>query len=309
MATLSSIQNLVACGAGSVLGTGTKGCKPFFKKVAAIWLVPSGFVFDGTQTLDATYVQLLQAQGNLIVLSGVETFADNTPDDVVEELESGTKSYVRDAKYEFRAQFINGFYFHSALHFLSSQGSYDTLFVDVDGNILGSESTSGNLKGFTTGMLQADKMTWGTDSTAQREGLMFQFTKRNELDKSYVYISNGQLTFEPANLDGINEIVVDISVPADSGTTLTAVCKRKQDSEPFTGALYTDFLFQADGVTQNPTGGDDSVTPGTYLLTGFTAWSTGEVVTGQLYDNSNSRSVINLSAILYKSNTDSEVAV
>ncbi len=84
---------------------------------------------------------------------------------------------------------------------------------------------------------------------------------------------------------------------------------RKQDGAAFTGALFSDFLFQADGVTQNPTGGDDSVLAGTYQLTGHTAWSTGEVVTVQLYDNSNNRSIINLSSVLYKSNTDSEVAV
>lgn len=309
MATLSTIQNLVQCGASAVLGTGTRGCRPFFKKVSALWLVPNGFVLDGTQTLDTTYVQLLQAQGNLIILKGVETFADNTPDDVIEELESGTKQHVRDAKYEFAAQFINGFYFHAALNFLNSHGSYDMLFVDVDGNILGSESTTNNLKGFTMGMFQAQKMTWATDSTAQREGVMFQFTKRNELDRNYVFISNAELDFDPTLLDGINEIILDLAVPTNLDTQVTIVATRKQDNNPFTGAAFGDFLVTVAGATANPTGGDDSVTAGTYILTGVTAIATGNVVTAGLYDNVNSRAVINLSTILYKSETDSEVAV
>ena len=32
MAALSTIFNLVLCGLGAVLGTGTKGCKQFLKK-------------------------------------------------------------------------------------------------------------------------------------------------------------------------------------------------------------------------------------------------------------------------------------
>lgn len=309
MATLSSILNLVACGASAVLGTGTDGCKPFLKKVASIWLLPAGTVLDGAETLNLTYVQLLQAQGKLIILKGIENFTDNTPDDVTEEFESGVKKHVRKAKPEFAAQFSKGLYYNAALNSLNSNASYDCIFVDVDGNILGTQSTSGSLKGFTVGMLQKQKLIWATDSTAEREGIMFQFTVPNELDDDYTYIDNKQLDFSPETLDGINEIVLDLSTPSDSDTEVTVTAKRKQDGGVFTGAAYTDFLVQTDGSTTNPTAGDDSTTAGTYVLTGITALSTGNVVTAQLYDNSNNRSVINLSSVLYKSNTDSETTV
>lgn len=309
MAALNTLYNLVACGAAAVLGTGTVGCAPFFEKVSAIWLLPSGYKFDGTATFNLAYVQQEQAKGNIIILKGVENFTDNTPDDVIEEFESGRKKYVRDGLYEFLAQFSKGMYFNAALNYLNSDGSYDMIFVDVNGNILGTKATDGNLKGFTCGMVHQTKITWATDSTAQREGLMFQFTVRNEFDRDYVYIQASGLDFAPETLDGANEIVLELTTPTNTSTTATVKATRKQDGAAFTGAAYTDFLFQADGVTQNPTAGDDSAVAGTYQLTGFTAWSTGEVVTVQLYDNSNSRSIINLSTVLYKSNIETETVV
>lgn len=306
MATLLSILNLVACGAGAVLGAGTIGCKPFLKKVSSIWLLESGFVLDSAQTLDKTYVQLLQAQGKLIILKGVENFVDNTPDNVTEEFESGIKKHVRKAKYEFLAQFSKGMYFNAALDYLNSDGSYDAIYVDVDGNLLGTQSTTGSLKGFSIGMLQKSKLTWATDSTAQREGIMFQMTVPNEFDRDYVFIQNTQLDFNPETLDGINEIVLSLSTPANAATTMTVKATRKQDGGAFTGAARTDFLFTDQGATNNPTGGDDSVLAGTYVFTGFTAVDTNDVITVRLYDNSNNRGIINLSSVLYKSNTDTE---
>jgi hypothetical protein len=309
MATLSEVLNLVACGAEAVLGTGTIGCKPFLKKVSSIWLLESGFVLDGSQTFNKTYVQLLQAQGKLIVLKGIENFTDNTPDNVTEEFESGIKKHVRKAKYEFAAQFSKGMYFNAALDYLNSDGSYDALFVDVDGNILGTESTSGSLKGFTLGMLQKQKLIWATDSTAQREGIMFQLTVPNEFDRDFKFVSGGQLDFNPETLDGINEIVLSLSAPSDTDTSITVTATRKQDAQPFTGADYTNFLVTDQGSTNNPTAGDDSATAGTYVLTGMTALDTGDVVTVRLYDNSNNRSIINLSDVLYKSNTATSTTV
>lgn len=308
MATISNIMNLVACGAAAVLGTGTNGCRPFFKKVASIWLLPSGTVFDSAEELNLAYVQTLQAQGNLIILKGIENFADNTPDNVTEEFESGIKKHVRKAKYEFLAQFSKGMYFNAALDYLNSDGSYDAILVDIEGNILGTQSNSGSLKGFTLGMLQKSKLTWATDSTAQREGIMFQMTVPNEFDRDYVYIQNTQLDFNPENLDGINEIVLSLSTPSDGDTSVTIVAKRKQDGGAFTGAAFGDFLVTVDGTTRNPTGGNDSVTSGNYVLTGLSAIATGNVVNASLFDNSNNRSVINLANTLYKSNQVSETA-
>lgn len=302
MAALNTIYNLVLCGLGAVLGTGTKGCKQFLKKATSLWFVPDGFEFDGTQTLDETYAQLLQAQGNLIVLKGAKTFTDNSSEDIIETLEDGTKQVATLGLYEFALSFINGLAFHAALHSLNSFGSYNVLFVDRDGNILGTKADSGALKGFSLNMLQGMKLSFPTDSVGQKEGIAFQLSNRSELDTNYVYIQQANLgSFYPQNLDGINEVVLAFaSTPADSGTTIVTTAKLKQNQQAFTGAVAADFLLTLDGATLAKTTAE---TPdGTYTHT-VSALNADEVITAQLYDTSNNRSVITLDTDLYKSNT------
>ena len=103
MAVIQNILNLVECGLAATLGTGTKGCKPFFKKVYSMWLTPQGFTYDKSRTLDATYINELKAEGKLIVLKGIRTFTDNTPDDDVETLEDGTEDVVKLGLYKFKS--------------------------------------------------------------------------------------------------------------------------------------------------------------------------------------------------------------
>lgn len=303
MAILSTILNLVECGLAASLGTGLKGCKPFLKKVTAIWLTPQGFKYDGAETLDETYVNQLIAEGNLIVLRGIRTFTDNTEDDVKETLDDGIKQVTRLGLYEFAIQFINGLYFHAALHSLNSQANYDATFVDRDGNILGTVASDGSLKGFTLGMFQAMGLDWATDTTGQKEGAELQMTERDELDTSYVYIQRDQLTFNPNLIVGVNEVVVSfVGTPADAAVEITIKAIRKQDGAAFTGLPFANWLLKVDGVTGNPTAGDDSVLAGTYVLT-VAALSADEVLAINVYDNVNNRPGVVLSGDTYKSNT------
>lgn len=304
MANLSEIKNLVECGAGASLGTGTRGCKPFFAKVSSAWILPQGTLLADNQELNLTYVQTLQTQGNLIVLNGIRNFVDNTPDDVTEELEDGTLAYIRGGKYQFSMDFINGLHFHAALHSLSSYGAYDIMLVDRNGNILGTKDAStGQLKGFTVGMMQGNKLTWGTDSTQQRESIMMQLLNRNELDRDYVFIDNTNLgEFDATAVEGVNQVALSFSVAPTAGTSITVKAVRAQDGEPITGLAFGDFLLKADGVTQNPTADDSEATgAGIYVLT-IPAITANEVLALSLWDGANN-SVITLANVLYKSNT------
>jgi hypothetical protein len=302
MAQLSTLYNLVICGLAAVLGTGQQGCRPFFKKVSSIWLTTQGFEFDGTQTLDSTYVKLLQAQGSLIILKGVKTFADNTPDDTIEELEDGTKQVARKGQYEFAVQFINGLYFHAALHSLNSQNNFDIIFVDTEGNILGTKSEAGNFKGFTLGMLQASKFMWATDSTAQKEGIAGQLTDRSEFDSDYVFISKDNIDFNPNRLDGINEVLLAWSSAPAAGTSVTVKATLKQGGAAVTGLAFGDFLMTLNGATSNPTADDSEATgDGIYVLT-IPAIVADDDITARVYDNSENRGVIDVAGVLFKSN-------
>ena len=309
MAILGNILNLVSCGLSTVLGTGTKGCKPFLKKVTALSFLPAGFKLDSARILNDEYFTELQASGKLIHIKGIRTFTDNSSDDSIEEMEDGTKQVTKYGLYDFLVNFIEGFYFNAALTSLNSFGDYDVIFWDRDGNGLGTKAANGSLKGFTVGMIQASRLSWATDTTLQKEGLAFQLLERGEVDTDYVFIDSANIDFNPNRKDGINEVVVSFpSAPVDLAASITIKAVTKQDSKPFTGALFTDFIVKKNGITENPTAGDDSVTAGTYILT-VAALATNEVLAAGLYDNALSQAVLNLDGDLYKSNTATATVV
>jgi hypothetical protein len=307
MAILSSIYNLVSCGTTAVLGTGTKGCTQFLKKATSIWITQKGFKYDGTSALDETYAQLEQAKGNLIILKGVKAFADNSSEDTIETLEDGTEQVATLGLYKFMATFINGLGFHAALHSLNSFGSYDVTFIDRDGNVLGTTASDGSLKGFSVGMLQAGRLSFPTDAVGQKESIAFQFLTRQELDSDYIYIQQAQLgTFQPQNLDGVNEVVLTGNIPADAATTWVVKATSKQNQNPWVGGVTTNFQLKRDGVVESQTVVESPA--GTYTFT-VTAIAAGEVWTASLYDTSNTRAIIKVDTDLYKSNVDSRIAV
>lgn len=308
--TIGEILNSISCGATDVWGTGVKGCKFLFKKVVSVWLLPTGFEFDSAETFDATYIQTLQAEGNLVILKGIRTFTDNTGDDTMDELEDGTKNVARLALYEFACQFVNGVYYHMALHSLNSVGNFDAVFVDREGNVLGTQSANGKLKGFTVGYIQGMKFSWATDSQFQREGIMFQLLDRTEVDNTLYYIQQSNLgTYRPDRSDGINEAIVELTPTPAAGTSITAVVTRKQDGQPVTGLAYTDFLVTDEGATSNPTADDSEATgDGIYVLT-IAAFTANDDLTCRLYDVANNNAVINKTGDLYKSNIAAATAV
>lgn len=305
MANLGALLNVIECGASNVLGTGLKGCKTFFKKTTSLWIFPAGFELDSTEEFGQSYIDQLKAEGNLIVLKGVRTFTDNSGDNNVEELEDGTKQVTRLGLYEFACKFVNGLYFHAALTSLSSFGNYDVAFIDRDGNILGTKAASGKFKGFSVGMLQSDRLEWGTDSAGQKEGLMFQLLERSELDSDYIYIQRSQLTYNPNKVEGVNEIELSYPSGAAAGTSLTVKAVLKSDGSPFVGLPAANWVVSNDGVTETPTG-DDSGTGGTYVLTVGTMVG-GDVIAVETIDGNNT--VVTIDNYQYKASPKTVVVV
>ena len=309
MATLTTIGNLVNCGSGTALGTGGKGCIEQLKATTSIWFTPADFVFDATVDFDQDYIAQLQAEGNLIILDGVKEFTVNKEENVFETDADGGMTLVRKGLYAFNAMFKKGFSYNAALSSLDSLGIYDTLFVDSDSNILGTTSSTDSLKGMSTGYIDAQGVDFATFSTSMKQGISFQFTDNTEIDDTYYFVSNGELDWKPAKQSGVNEVVLSyVAVPANAGVAITVKAKLKQGGGVFTGAVFGDFNLKVDGVTSNPTAGDDSITAGTYILT-VAAVSTNEVLTIDLYDNTNSREGITIDGDIYKSAAISATAV
>tara|TARA_R110002124_G_C8835041_1_gene505056 strand:- start:78 stop:1004 length:927 start_codon:yes stop_codon:yes gene_type:complete len=302
MATIAEITNLIDCGLSATYGTGSLGCKAFFRNVSSAWLTTKGFKFSKTEVLDEDYVQQLQAEGKLIILKGITAFTDNSEEMVTETYDDGTEQLVRKGKYKFLMEFVNGLYFNLALNSLNSQDSYDVSLVDSDNNILGTLAVDGSVKGFSAGMIQAAKATFATGSAGSKQGLNIQLSDPDELDDSFSFISGKSLApYKPKNADGVNEVVLSYNTaPADGATTLVVKAVLKQGGGAFKGALVANFLYTVGGTTVTPSA--IAEVDGVYTLT-VTALATNGVLALRLYNSADNRAGIELGNAVYKSNT------
>lgn len=306
--TAEELNNLGTCGGDSgALGFNLdEGCADLLQNAVAIWLLAPSLAIAATQEINAAYIEELQMAGQLIVIKGISTFAENGNDDAIETLEDDTQILTNQGKYKFLATFAGkGLYLNRALNSIAGHGNWRTAIVDRKGDVfLTHNPESETTYGFTTGMIRAAKLQVASNTTSTKSGIEFQMLNRYELDEYPVRWANDNLDFDPRLVDPVIQVFLDlVNVPADTDTTVTvtAVLDRGRQ-EVVTGAAFGQWLQTIDGATENPTAGDDSGTAGTYVLT-VGALSSGEEGTLKLYDNSNNSSIVKIGTKLYKSNT------
>ena len=299
MATIQEEINSGLCSFGSALGTEVgKTCISQINKALAIWLIAPNEKFDKTLTFAAEKDRLIKA-GKLVILRGINTF-EVSGDDTTETLSDGTEFVTNEAKLKGTATFTNGMFFNQALHSIKGFRNWNVILVAKDGT-WGTTTTIGNLTGFTTGMIQPTPLVVGTDSTVQKEGIMFQFVEPDEFNSNPVFRKDST----QAKQKGVTQVELSlVNAPADADVILTVKAVFAQNrSEVVPGFLFGQFLQKIDGGTENPTAGDDSATSGTYVLTvgALTAAEVGEL---SLYDNTgNNPVVVGLDGDYYRSNT------
>lgn len=308
MSALDNSINVITSSSAVDLGTGTKGTKRFFKEAREFWLTPQGYVFDGTEDFTDEYVTQLIAEGNIIVLENVNVVEPNNVEDSYEDIGRGVTSLANKGLYGLMIKFRSGEYFEKVLKSLSGTSRFDLLGVDGEGTVMGTFASDGtSLKGFTLGEHQVGLSEGKFDKNSTLQVFKVQFLETDEFaDPAMKYADDD---FNGRNASAINDIQLVLTTPSDSDTTVTITATYRQDGLPFTGAVFGQFLITNNGATTNPSGGTDSVTAGTYVLTGVTAISTGDVITARLYDNANSRPGIAVGGYAYKSSVVSKTAV
>lgn len=309
MGTLNSSLNTIACGQSGSIGSGLKGCLARFKKAKKFLLTSAGYTFDGTEDFTDAYVAQLVAEGNVICFDYVQTIEDQSTQNTYEDIGDGRKVLDTEGLYEFKIKFVKGMYMHKVLSSYNGDSQFDFLAIDSEGNLIGTLASDGtSLKGFTLGVHQTELIEGIFSKNTPNESFVIQLTSTQEM-ANYA-IKQKDDSFDGRNTPSINEVVLTFgATPSDTDTSVTVVAKLKQDNSVFTGAVYGQFAITVDGSAANPTGGDDSTTAGTYVLTGVTAISTGDVVTVDLYDVSNSRPGIAVGSYYYKSETITATAV
>lgn len=273
MSTITEDINSGLCSLDTIIGAETsKTCISQITAAKAIWAIAPGEKFNAGQTYVSELSRLILA-GKLQILTGVNSFEENGGEDTTETQADGTQFVTNEGKYSFLATYTNGMFFNKALHTLKGFRKWNIIIVTNEG-IWGTKSTDGSLEGFTTGMIQPAKLQLGSNSAGQKEGLMFQFVDRPELDSDFAHIVNTNARKET----GVTQIELSlVNAPATTDTTVAVKAVFAQNtSEAFSGvADYASFIQSIDGGASNPTAGDDSVTSGTFVLT-VAALASGE---------------------------------
>jgi len=308
MSTLDSSINVAVGGSSVFLGSGTKGTKAFFKEARELWLTPQGYTFDGATDFTDEYVAELVADGKIIVLEQIASVEEDKSENAYEDIGRGVMVLDTEGLYGFKFRFIKGMFNQQILKSLSGNGVFDMLVVDGTGKVMGTLAQDGeSLKGFTLGIHQVELLEGILAKNTAREIFKVQLLETAEMSNPAIKYADDD--FNGLNASPVNEIKIVLTTPSDSDTSINVVASYKQGGEVFTGASFGQWNVKINGVTANPTGGDDSVASGTYVLTGITAISTGDVVSVSLYDNANNRAGIVVGGFIYKSATVSKTAV
>lgn len=308
MSNLNISLNKAVFGSTSDLGTGTKGAKAFFKKLKKGYLVEADYVFDGTQDWTDEYVNGLVAAGKIIVLEDVSVVEAEDVQNAYEDIGDGVTDLDTEGLFGLKLKFRKGMYFNNVLRSLSGTGRFDFLASDAEGKLIGTFADDGtSLKGYKLGVHQVELPEGQFESNSTLQVFKIQL-----LDSTEVYnyaIKYADDSFNANNISPVNEIKLELTTPSDADTSVTVKASFRQGGEVFTGAAFGQWNVKINGTTQNPTAGDDSATPGTYVLTGITAMSTNDVVSISLYDNANSRAGVSVGGFIYKSSTVSKTTV
>ena len=297
--SLETQINAVNCGASGILGTGLAGCRIDRKRVTALGLLTKGFKF--TQEIDKDYLRTLQVSGDLIMLQGVVSFADNTADDnIITREGSGIKVVAGKNPYEYVATFDNGINFHKAATALSGYGNYDLIVFDVESNIFMTQTKAGEPKGFTLGMFENGKYMGSNGTDASSQTISMQLINRSEVDERMAWVAGNQWDADYEEMTGVNEVLVNVD-PIVAGTSIVVSAYLLDKTHPVEGLLFGDFAVTKNGVTNNPTAASYNSTTKKYTLT-VPALIAANTVTVSL-----DGIILTTLDVLYKSNTATAV--
>lgn len=293
--------NTVVCGAAGFLGSGTKGCKLDPTNIIAFWLLPAGMAI--TEEVTRQSVLELQKSGNLVVLPNAYNVEWNSEENVTSESPNlGLQSLVREGKYNFTAQFDNGVQFQKVLSSLAGQGRWDVVLLDDADNLWGTEDRAGNFRGFRTSMVAHNPYNFLAGTEGAKTSLTIQMARPREFNDSVAVVTAESMDFYPSDLDGANEVVLNIVGTSEGSVTVRTVL---MDNNTFVDGLSQgDFLVKANGATVDAVNVEANPTDKTYTLSaaGLTADAVVEV---KLYDSASNSQVIAVGAspdeVLYQS--------
>lgn len=311
---LSDIIDVLGCSLSDALGTGLRGCNFQFENLESIALLPAGTTIPASDAYDRDSIRTKQRSGEWIVLNNVYSFEWQTGEDEIETSETkGIEAVTRKGLYKFEVMFRNGLYQQKVLNSLEGFGRWDIIFFDEEGNQLHVTTSSGGVKGFTTGRFSVSPIEFKNGTNSLKTKLTVQFTKTSQFNSDIGFIGSDDLTFNPEEVEGINQVRLTVPSAPVAGTSVVVKSVLDKDGSTFVSGLSpSDFLVGINGSTAAPTGAVADAVAKTYTLT-VPSMSTSDVVTVDLYDGVLPSTVIQVGTapddILYQAKTATTVVV
>lgn len=250
LAELLAQLNVVDCD-GNVIGTtGLAGCPFDWDRIETIELSNKNFRYEDAQNL--AYIQEQQELGNLIIVKGFESFANNTPDANINTVDgSGFKSVIGEMPYEYTGTINNGVVNWQGIRTLNGKDRWNVAFYDVEGNKIMTQTKAGAVKGFGVKMFFVGAYKGKEGNNPAVQTVMLQLSDYREMDRM-VWITGENLDFDPSDIDGINGVNLKANPLAVGATSFDFTAKLQDRTHNVEGLLVTDFNFTKNGAILVP---------------------------------------------------------
>lgn len=237
----------------------------------------------GTEITPANFSLLSYWNGLLLNPYGTRCFfwpifrkVEDVGEDAVYESSAISTMFVRNGKYAWRFGIKESLCLHTKLYTHNSEGDYDVVLIDIFNNFIGTVAQSGNIRGFSVDLLNAEKMKFSDGSVSSTSPIYLCLADTSELSENGIMAKN---TF-------VNQLyrIVDLVITEFAHSTNNSIdvdVKAECDGTPINGLVQADFtLVSSVGVSKLPltSFAADPIVPGRYKLTKTAGLAVGDVI-------------------------------
>lgn len=303
MAAISAIANKVNSCSGASVSTGKLGCNIEFGTPLHLIGLKSGTIIPAATEFNLAYINGLVQSGTAIPLTEADSFEDMSGEDTMYTASSGVEKLSLRGLPKYKFVYLESHSFYKEISKLTGFKNLDFLIGDEYGNWKLVQTSDGDYKGYSAGLVLAEKTkdkVQGGDP--ESKAIIVQFLSRREWDEDYDILLRDNLENDPSDFQGVNAVTLAFDVqPSDTDTTVVVSTVLDADNTTVVEGLdENDFLITVNGSTATISSATE--VNGVYTLT-IPALSASEALTVQLYDSSaNKNVIIETSGYTYRSN-------
>jgi hypothetical protein len=172
---------------------------------------------------------------------------------------------IRDGQYRFKPSISKNLCVHQAMFSHRAVNEGRVFLVDLDNQLFGTDDGTGNIYGFSIGLLWTEKLKISNGSDSTKSPLYLVLADNEEIDKNGVLLDGSKLNF----VEPLTDVTLTVA-GAFVATAFKVDVKQTCDGTPVQGLALADFLlYAADGVTLQTILSvvADANVPGRYTLT------------------------------------------